>query len=85
MGSGKSRSLFLCKINGLVMQRDFLFKYISGRESGPGFIIAVKCGQWALASWLGYGKPVWWKPRFTWVGFGWLILCFKVQIIELER
>ncbi len=53
---------------------------------------ALRLGNYAYACLLGYGKPVWWKPRFIGqgnaqygAGFGWLLLCFRVQVFGIEK
>jgi len=70
----------------------FYFNRHSGYGSN-GLVVAVRFyGKMALGAWLGYGKPVWWKPRVIgkgralWgIGFGWLFLCFRVQVIKLKQ
>ena len=66
----------------------FIFRHIGGSQKG--FIAAIRFRRWVISVWLGYGKPVWWKPRFIgrgvhdWgVGLGWLLLCFRVQVINV--
>jgi hypothetical protein len=70
--------------------RRFLFRH--QREGETGFVAVLRIGDYAYGGWLGYGKPIWWKPRFLGrgnckygFGFGWLVLCFNVQIVELEK
>ncbi len=62
------------------------------RQGETGFVIGLRIGNYTYGCWLGYGKPVWWKPRFIGrgkakygLGFGWLILCIRVQIVEMEK
>jgi hypothetical protein len=73
-----------------MMTKRFSFSHIKGPEGG--FILGLGLFNHVFAAWLGYGKPVWWKPRFMGrgsskygFGFGWLLLCFRVQIYELEE
>ena len=70
----------------------FLFRHERSDESG--FAAGIRFGHYGFLGWLGYGKPVWWKPRFFGkkdgltvfgFGFGWLLLCFQVQIVELRK
>ena len=67
----------------------FLFRHIKSIETG--FVVGVRLRSRSYAIWLGYGKPIWWKPRFLGrgkgiygFGFGWLLLCFRVQVFELD-
>ncbi|KKN91126.1 hypothetical protein LCGC14_0219910 [marine sediment metagenome] len=68
------------------------FRFRHRRQGETGYVAILWRGNWALAAWCGYGKPVWWKPRFMGkgnarygFGFGWLLLCFRVHIIELKK
>lgn len=71
--------------------RKFLCRHIK-KPYDTGFVMGVKLGDWTYAIWLGYGRPIWWKPRFIrkgnirhGFGFGWLLLCLQVRIIELKN
>lgn len=68
----------------------FLFCHKRGVENG--LVCGFRFRHHGYLAWMGYGKPIWWKPRllscgadgvFRSVGFGWLLLCFQVGIIEL--
>lgn len=68
----------------------FLFRH--DRSPHTGFVGGVRMGHHVLIGWLGYGKPVWWKPRFIGkgkakygFGFGWLLLCFKIQVVSVKN
>lgn len=68
----------------------FMFSHIKGPEYG--FAFGFTLFSHFLTVWIGYGKPVWWKPRLIGrdkakygFGFGWLLLCLKVQVYELEE
>lgn len=68
------------------------FLCIHTKKPETGFAIGVRLGDWVYGVWLGYGKPIWWKPRFIdrgnahyGIGFGWLFLCFRVQIIKYKK
>jgi hypothetical protein len=75
----------------------FIFKHkrqsdFSHPDCETGYAAALRFGKWAIVTWCGYGKPVWWKPRFSGkgsclcgFGFGWLLLCFRVHVIELKK
>lgn len=72
------------------MMKRFLFRYHS--ESPAGFVIYFRLGHYGYGIWLGYGKPVWWKPRLIGrgkadygFGFGWLLLCCRVQVRKIEK
>ena len=73
------------------MPKRFLFHNVRGVENG--FACGFRFRHHGYLAWLGYGKPVWWKPRLLGkgddgarlgFGFGWLLLCFQVKIVELE-
>ena len=68
----------------------FKFRHVTQEETG--FILLVRLGKFVYAGWIGYGKPVWWKPRFLGCGekpcifgfgFGWLLLCFQIRIVKM--
>lgn len=66
----------------------FLFKHKYVPHTG--FVVGFRSGRHVYCGWLGYGKPVWWKPRFIGrgkaifgFGFGWLLTCFKIQVFEV--
>ena len=68
----------------------FIFEH-RNKSLHTGFVIGFKLFDHAFVGWLGYGKPVWWKPRFSGrgvasygCGFGWLLLCFRIQVFEIE-
>lgn len=68
----------------------FSFEHII--RGGTGYIVVLRIGKRAYAGWLGYGKPVWWKPRFLkggkgyeGFGFGWLLLCFRVAMVGPDK
>lgn len=68
----------------------FIFKHIKRQEQG--FVVGVYIGNYTYNAWLGYGKPIWWKPHFIgrsttlWgIGFGWLLLCFRVAVIRVRK
>ena len=71
------------------------FQLIHRRQGETGYIAILRLGKFAYAGWIGYGKPVWWMPRFLGsgngeyckygFGFGWLLLCFRVQIVSLDK
>lgn len=75
----------------------FVFKHLMEHEPGfnnisKGFIAVVHINGWSYGVWLGYREPIWWKPRFIGrgkahygAGFGWLFLCFRVQILIKRR
>jgi len=66
----------------------FIFKHVRNHEHG--FAVGLRLGRRGYLGWLGYGRPVWWKPRLLndgarlGFGLGWLLLCFQVKIVELE-
>jgi len=60
----------------------FIFRY--DKEYPKGFVMGLRLHNWSIAIWLGYGKPIWWKPRFIGsgrteygFGFGWLFWCLR--------
>lgn len=70
-------------------------RFIFSHERGvkKGFVCGFRFRHHCYLAWLGYGKPVWWKPRLLYggnggarlgVGFGWLLLCLQVRIMKLE-
>lgn len=70
------------------MPKYFLYKH---EENDPtGFCFGARLCKHVYAVWLGYGKPVWWKPRLIGrgkskygFGFGWLLLCCRIQVFEV--
>ena len=74
--------------------RKFICKHIT-KKFGSGFCVFVCIDNWVYTVWLGYGKPLWRKPKIITtrkedyrlplynVGFGWLLLCFQVQIFQV--
>jgi len=69
------------------------FFFNHNRGLMKGFAFGFRFLHHGYLAWLGYGKPVWWKPRLLGrgndgarygFGFGWLVLCFQVKIVELE-
>lgn len=69
------------------------FIFIHTDKPETGFVVGLRIRDRGYLGWLGYGFPVWWKPRllnnkddgarFSF-GFGWLLLCLQVKIVELE-
>lgn len=87
----------LVVVGGVVLQvgldmramKRFIFKHITVGDKG--FIIGTKIGHYAYLMWIGYGKPIWWKPRFIGrvfakygIGFGWIFLCCHVQVYDIR-
>ncbi len=65
-------------------------KFNHKRKYPMGFAIGCRVGKYMYGFWIGYGRPTWWKPRFFGpenakfgFGFGWLLLCFQVQVFEV--
>jgi len=70
----------------------FLFNHDRGTHKGFACAFRFRRHKYIVLR-LGYGKPVWWKPRLLGgredddrkgIGFGWLFLCFQMKIVELE-
>jgi len=56
-------------------------------EPERGFVFAIGWKQHSIGLWIGYGKPIWWKPRLIGrgsakygFGAGWLALCCRIQV-----
>jgi hypothetical protein len=66
------------------------FQFKRELEHPTGFALGLRIGEHTYGFWLGYGRPVWWKPHFIGrekskfgFGIGWLLLCFRVQVFEV--
>lgn len=69
----------------------FLFCHKRGVVEN-GFVCGFRFRHHGYIAWIGYGHPVCWKPKLLGrkkdgkcrgVGFGWLLLCFQMKIVEL--
>lgn len=78
--------VFVLKSKKVMTTKRFLFRRSKVER---GFVIATRLFDYTCAVWFGYGKPVWWKPRFFGrgeskygFGLGWLLLCFSIQVFR---